>query len=398
MLRDHLNADELAGYVRRTVSAQELLRSSDHLAECAPCREALQKLQGSLIRAGESELVSYEKLADFLDEKLDPIERKQVADQLSRSPASTAELADLTRFRNEMNALGARSYDSVSSASERKIVAFPQRLARWAMPLAAGLLIAAVGLWIFAHNGAHQSIVTVRDGTHEIVVDANGHVRGLPDMPQELTHSIATAARRGKIEISPIIDSLASNRETLAGVPNESSKFGVVAPVATAVRETTPRFTWTAQPGATRYQIHIVDSGNGEVVETGQSDVGSTEWRPTKPLVPGNIYQWQVEALRGDEVIGRTPKPPEPEARFQILPTKAEQQLAETENSANGSHLVMAVANAKAGLLDDAVRQLRMFASENPDSKIPAELLAQIEMARHSKDKRYSPIATKGAQ
>ena len=48
MLRDHLNADELAGYVRRTASAQELLRSSDHLAECAQCREALQKLQGSL--------------------------------------------------------------------------------------------------------------------------------------------------------------------------------------------------------------------------------------------------------------------------------------------------------------------------------------------------------------
>ena len=114
--------------------------------------------------------------------------------------------------------------------------------------------------------------------------------------------------------------------------------------------------------------------------------------------MPGNIYQWQVEALRGDEVIGRTPKPPAPEARFQILPTEAQQQLAQTESSASGSHFVMAVADAKAGLLDDAIRELRAFANENPDSKIPAALIAQIEMARHSKDKRYSPIATKGAQ
>ena len=398
MLRDHLNADELAGYVRRTASAQELLRSSDHLAECAQCREALRKLQGSLEGAPESELVSYEKLADFLDEKLDPIERKQVADQLSRSPASAAELADLTRFRDEMNALGVRSYDSVPSVSERKIVAFPQRLARWAMPLAAGLLVAGVGIWILSHHAAEQRTITVRDGAREIIVGPNGHVAGLPALPHDLLHSVATAARRGKIEISPVIDSLASDRGTLAGSPNESSRFRLVAPVATAVRETTPRFSWSAQPGAARYRIHVVDSGTGEVVETGQSDGSRTEWTPAEPLMPGNIYQWQVEAFRGDEVIGRTPKPPEPEARFQILPAEAQHQLAQTESSANGSHFVMAVANAKAGLLDDAIRELRAFASENPDSKIPAELIAQIEMARHSKDKRYSPIATKGAQ
>ncbi len=397
MLRDHLNADELAGYVRRTAGAQELLRSSDHLVECAQCREGLQKLQGSLKGAPESELVSYEKLAEFLDEKLDPIERKQVADQLSRSPEIAAELADLTRFRDEMNALPARNYDSVSSLSERKIVAFPQRLARWAMPLAAGLLVAGVGIWLLTRN-AQQTTITVRDGAREIIVGPNQHVTGLPGLPHDLLHSIATAARRGKIEISPVIDSLASDRETLAGSPNESSKFGLLAPVATVVRETMPRFSWSAQPDAAGYRIHVVDAGTGEVVMTGQSDNGRTEWTPTEPLVPGNIYQWQVEALRGDEVIGRTPKPPEPEARFQILPAEAQQQLAQTETSTNGSHFVMAVANAKAGLLDDAVRELRVFAKENPDSKIPAELMAQIEMARHSKDKRYSPIATKGAQ
>jgi hypothetical protein len=115
-------------------------------------------------------------------------------------------------------------------------------------------------------------------------------------------------------------------------------------------------------------------------------------------LNPGNVYQWQVEALRKDEVIARTPKPPEPEARFQILATETQQELAETQTQASGSHLIMAIANAKAGLLDDSIRELRAFAQENPGSEIPTKLVVEIEKARGLKDNRQSPIATNGAQ
>jgi hypothetical protein len=384
MSRAHLTADDCGRYLWRTASADELLRNSDHLAACTECREVLRQMAEKHGPKSEGASVSYEELSDFLDQKLDPIERRKISGRLARSPASAAELKDLARFRDEMN-----------TSEETKIVAFPRRVARVLLPLAAGLLVAAIAIWFIPRQ--HRD-VTLRDGDREIVVARNGSVIGLHGVPEELIPSIASAVHRGKIEISRAIDSLASERETLAGAPNDSAKFTVISPIATALSEATPQFKWSAHPKATSYRIHIVDSQTGEVVLSGNSNQAETIWTATESLAPGVVYEWQVEALRGADVIGRAPEPPASEARFQILATDVQQKLAQTCMETNGSHLIMAVANAKAGALDDAERELRAFAQENPKSKIPVELIAQIEMARRGEISRQSPIATNGAQ
>jgi hypothetical protein len=393
MASDHLSAEELNAYRGHVLAPVELLRISDHLAECSECRERVARKESDSVAQTD---LSYEELIEYLDENIDPLRRRELSEKLRRSPSSRVELKDLARFRDEMNALAPNEFGAASSADQR-ILIFPSVVARWALPLAAAIALTTAGIW-WSIDKSRRAVVNLRDGNRDISVGSNGQVKGLPGVPDDLLHSVGTAIRKGKIEIPPVIDSLASDRGALAGVPNESSGFELLAPVTTRVRETTPIFRWKAQKGATNYRVHVADSRSGEVVITGEADGAKTEWTPAEPLAAGKIYQWQVEALRDDEVIARSPKPPEPEARFQILPAQLQQQLAQTETQVSGSHLVTAVADAKAGLLDDAVRELQMFAKENPGSKIPAELIAQIEIVRRAKDSRYSPIATKGAQ
>ena len=190
------------------------------------------------------------------------------------------------------------------------------------------------------------------------------------------------------MEIPPAIRSLASEREVLAGASDKGSEFQVSRPIATAVRERMPRFRWSAQPGAAQYRIRIVDWESGEVKMTGNSDGPRTEWTPAEPLEAGKVYQWQVEALRNNEVIARSPTPPEPEARFKILSDNERLRVESVGRSVGGSHLATAVIDVQAGLLDEATDQLRILAKENPNSQIPVKLLAQIESVPAGKENR----------
>jgi hypothetical protein len=121
---------------------------------------------------------------------------------------------------------------------------------------------------------------------------------------------------------------------------------------------------------------------------SGESDGQHTEWTPAEPLEAGKVYQWQAEALRNNEIIARSPKPPEPEALFKILSDNERLKAEAIGRSVGESHLALAVADVNAGLLDDAIEQLRMLAKQNPNSQIPAKLIAQIEVTRSGNRER----------
>ena len=389
MASDHLTEEQLDAYVHRALAPAALLSVSDHLAECVDCRDriarAMTEVRGEALDVGSPHL-SYEELVEYLDENIDPIRRRVLSEKLQRSPRSQVELADLARFRDEINLLPPNEYGSSTRGS--RILVFPRALIRVALPLAAAIAVAAGALWWSPRGQEPSSAITLRDGDRSISLQAGDHVVGLKGIPDELLPAIATAMRTGKLEIPAAIRSLAGDRGVLAGGPNELSEFRVIAPLATGVREPRPRFCWHAQPGADQYRIRVVDWQGGEVIITGQSDGSQTEWTPTKPLERGKVYQWQVEALRNNKVIARAPIPPEPEARFKVLTESERLKVESISRSAAGSYLAMAVAYAHAGLLDDAAEQLAMLKRENPDGKIPTDLLVQIEVARCGKSTR----------
>ncbi|HEY3662621.1 MAG TPA: hypothetical protein VGL24_05660 [Chthoniobacterales bacterium] len=374
MAAEHLNLDEVQAAARGDLPPHDLLRASEHLASCPECRvrvRAITGLPAAPFRADEEEEISYEILADYLDDKLDPLRRLEVSEQLRRSPRAAEDLESLRSFRAETNALTDDGRANEQTGRRSKVIGFPRASTLWILPLAALLLLTIGGLWWQSRS---------RSGGETLVTS-----EALQRLPSDLRAAVVAAASTGKLEISSQVQSWAGERERLAG-PNEAAPgFRLVRPMASALRETRPEFEWTARTGASGYRVLVVEIGSGELVATGLSDGAQTKWQPSTPLRAGESYQWQVQALHGTDVLERVPRPPAPEARFSILATQARNDFEKVQAESPGSHLIVAVAAARVGLLATAEEELRALAKGNPDSKIPNELLEQVEATRRSR-------------
>ena len=106
-----------------------------------------------------------------------------------------------------------------------------------------------------------------------------------------------------------------------------------------------------------------------------------TTWTPPRALERGRVYSWQVTAVKdGKEII--SPSAPAPEARFKVLEKAKADELMGVERAAAGSHLVRGTLYARAGLLDDAERELRALVAANPKSPAARKLLQSLQAIR----------------
>jgi hypothetical protein len=90
---------------------------------------------------------------------------------------------------------------------------------------------------------------------------------------------------------------------------------------------------------------------------------------------------WQVTAVKdGKEII--SPTAPAPEARFKVLEKAKADELTVVERVGPGSHLARGTLYARAGLLDDAERELRALLAANPKSSTARKLLQSLQAIR----------------
>ena len=224
MASDHLSEEGLSAYARRVLAPTELLNASDHLAECVGCREKVARMVAESSAQGlsaDADNLSYEELVEYLDESIDPLRRRELSERLQHASRSRMELEDLRKFRDEMDAVAPTQFRGRPSSDDR-ILIFPRAFTRWALPIAAAIALAGGAIWWSTTSHGTAGAVTLRDGDRAIFLKANGRVRGLAKMPQELMPLIATAMKEGKIEIPPAIRSLASEREVLAGASDKA--------------------------------------------------------------------------------------------------------------------------------------------------------------------------------
>lgn len=375
MAAEHLTTAELTGAARGDLSPTDLLRASDHLLLCGECRARVREIAGPMSRPVAEPEVTYDLLADYLDDKLDPLRREEVTETLRNSPRAAADFASLRHFRDQTNALPSLTSKGIEI---QEVLNFPRTVGRWILPLAALFLFALAGFWWQSHSAKTPNLVTSQT---------------LNSLAPDLRAAVINAEQTGTLPIATEIVSLGGKREKLAGTPNDRPGFRLVRPKATAIRETRPRFEWTARAGASSYRILVVDLQSGDLVARGQSGA-TTSWQPQTALAAGASYQWQVEALRGTEVLERVPRPPEPEARFTILSAQAARKFEKLEEENHDSPLVIAVAAARVGLLEKASAELRALTKANPDSLTARRLLANAE-----EQLGYSrPTTTNGAQ
>jgi hypothetical protein len=173
-----------------------------------------------------------------------------------------------------------------------------------------------------------------------------------------------------------VLDRLIARRGVLLGSPGDTRTFEIGAPMGTAVLTDRPSFRWETVESAAQYVVSVFDADFRKVAES--PALTATAWHSEQPLARGRIYNWQVTATAGGATF-RSPVPPAPEARFQVVAAADARSIETARRDHPGNHLLLAVLMASVGALDDATAELEALASTDaPAALALRESLNQI--------------------
>ena len=198
----------------------------------------------------------------------------------------------------------------------------------------------------------------------------------LAALPAELRREVEDTARTGRLDLPPPPEGLRPAAGSLPGASPAPGKLAQVSPVGAVVREVRPRLRWNGCADATGYVVSLGTMGSGTPLFRQELPAGRVDWPPPGPLTRGTVYEWQVEARRGGEVIDRAPRPPASGARFEVLGETGAAALDAAERQAGGNALLLGMAYERAGLREAAAGQFRELAREHPHSAVAARLAA----------------------
>lgn len=369
----HLDPDTLGDYRAKRLRPAELLVADEHLAACEECRDALLDDDGaaadSLIGAltgTETEHLGYDTLESWVDGTLSPREHRAASAHLQSCARCVSDLADLREVAASVPAV---------------------RAARNGMSLkvAATILIAILGVssWVAFHRRKSETqtavavaappLVSIQDGSYIINVDRDGVVRGVTLSPADAA-AVRAALMRGRIDVAPAVAGLQRERGTLMGAAAPRDSFDIVAPMATMLRSTRPNFAWTSLGNDVTYRVEVYDEARNLVMQS--PELHELAWTADRDLARGHDYVWQVVATRkGERLVA--PQPPAPEAHFGVVAEAAAARLDAAARA--GSHLVLALASAREGAVDDARRELDALARMNPGSSQVQRLVSTLK-------------------
>ena len=247
-----------------------------------------------------------------------------------------------------------------------------------------GLLVvaaAAGGYWW--DSVRHPAVlVALNDGPGRIAIDRHGKLKAPGEMSPRDRDAVEQALLAGRLDIPDQVIALRGTR-SLVRSPQGGETFTLRAPLGTAVISDRPHFTWQPLSGSNSYRVAIFSAGFHKVMESPW--LAGTEWTPAEPLERGLVYSWQVTARRGtaaDAPTVRAPGLEDPEAAFTILSAAGAQQLEQRAREQDGSHLLLGILYARAGVLDLAEQEFSALARANPQSAQAAVLLEKIRAAR----------------
>jgi anti-sigma factor ChrR (cupin superfamily) len=429
----HLSRQRAEEYRQRVLPEAELLAVDNHLATCEECRQRIganieieavvsdfHRRLVSDVDALESDHLSYEQLVTLVDDELKQNERDALQIHMEVCNSCVEEVNELRAFRAELlRSTVKETVRAVKPSFSEKIRSLidSQRLSfRHAFAGALALLLIAASVVLFlAWRASRRSqpvlqatnpvpevspeanspnvatapspslestpdehfVVTLNDGGKRVTVDVNGNVEGLAPLPRASSQVVRRTLTTGKVAV-PDLSELIGIKGRLMGTSSDRHAFSLTYPVGTVTRNTRPTLRWRPLTGTTSYTVAILD-GSYNVVTT-SPPLTTTSWTPTVELDRGRVYLWQVTSLK-DGQQHLSPVAPEPEARFKVLDKTTVDELISVEKTGN-SHLVRGTMYARAGLLDEAEKELRALLAANPNSKIARALLQSVRAKR----------------
>lgn len=424
----HLSSAQVLNYHRRKLAPAELLGVDDHLAECRECRRLIESTlnndamglyadlaDGAAAGQGLSfDHLSFDQCAAFVDGLLTGEERRMIEDHLASCARCAPLTADLRDFRNEIAQALDREYRPREAARrvaaragwrDRVVAALPPpflKIPSWIYAAAALSLLAVAG-WVamsmrtrpqivhtsptpapssstdFASPTPERAPVLVRlnDGGSSLTLDAQGRLTGVDQWPSEYRRMAEDALSNQRAPRSPLLAGLSRPGSSLMG-GDEGRRFAVIEPAGKVILADRPAFKWTRLDGADGYVVEVYDA-QFNLVSSSPSLTG-VGWTAPR-LARGQVYSWQVKAIRGGaESIA--PRPPAPQAKFRILDQSAAAEIASARRDYASSHLLLGLLYARAGLLAEAEQEFRAMQKANPDSDAPRKLAASLSGPR----------------
>jgi hypothetical protein len=172
---------------------------------------------------------------------------------------------------------------------------------------------------------------------------------------------VADALRRGAIDLPSSVRALRPVGEAVRGREAGNRGVRLVAPVGVAVESDRPELRWSA-PRRAACEVKIVRDGR-LVMSSGRLTARS--WQPPQPLARGAQYEWQlVVAMHGSSFP--VPSGDNPPALFRVIAEDEARTLAAAR--AAGDPLATGVVAARAGVADEALRQLERAADPRAKS------------------------------
>jgi hypothetical protein len=214
----------------------------------------------------------------------------------------------------------------------------------------------------------------LQDSAGDLALDLGGNLVRMEKLPESVSNAVRARRLPKPVQMAKLI----GVGDIVRG--GDTPAFSVVAPAGTAVLTDRPTFRWSAFRGADAYTVAVYDPDLNPVAESGR--VMGTTWQPRRPLRRAILYRWEVTALKGTEELAKAPSPPAPDARFQVVSQQKARELEGARRAHRGSHLVLGVLYAEAGLLDDAERELAALQQANSGSDLARDLLVQVRALR----------------
>ena len=440
-LVDHLSAGQIERYLSRTASPPEIGAILVHSDACPDCRERLSgglDQVNNLVGAWESLLepssadiaepyhLPPEMAAAYLSGHLDDVDLEIADSHLEDCEQCTNEMLELRALERlaprpaavSPSALGDREPNrlprlrkvslmklglaaswiliailGVETFIQRKQVADLKARASSAQELESSLRAQSASISELqaeleglrsandnSNGSSTQNDIDLNDAAGLVKLDSRGALVGLGPLPAAYEGLVRAALTSGQVEISHAARELVGKRETLMGGRDTLNSFSLVSPVGEVVASRTPAFRWSPLPGATSYVVAIFDSNLNQV--DASPPLPKPGWAAQKFLRRGAVYTWQVTAMKGANEIIISPGAGRSDAKFRVLDVTQYEELASAERTYKGSHLLMGLLYARAGLLDDARREFTALQKANPDSSVAKELLRSVRAAR----------------
>lgn len=196
---------------------------------------------------------------------------------------------------------------------------------------------------------------------------AENDLEGVPADEREI---VIASLKNNKIPLSEDVEKFQTPVVRGGNDSSLNSKIIPLNPVNHAVRTVQPLFGWEAEKD-TEYKITVLNQAKQEIMTSETLKQGS--WKIPKVL-SGGFYFWRITAKKenSDAVIKS------PDFFFKVIGEEETARLEKREKQIK-SRLAKAIIYFRAGLFDEAEKELKAELRQNPNSNTAKKFLAQIK-------------------